>query len=131
MRLVFISDTHNKHDLMKHPIPDGDVLIHTGDFTNCSKISEPSKISKELKQLEKFNQWFGSQMHQHKILIAGNHDRIMEDYLYKKEARECLDKCIYLENEAVVIDNVKFYGSPITPWFYDWAHRNSTHPRTP
>ena len=32
LRLVFLSDTHFTHSQLT--VPDGDVLIHTGDFTH-------------------------------------------------------------------------------------------------
>ena len=33
MRFVCTSDTHNQTDKCNFHIPDGDVLIHAGDFT--------------------------------------------------------------------------------------------------
>ncbi|XP_071491077.1 metallophosphoesterase MPPED2-like [Diadema antillarum] len=41
VRFVCISDTHSLTHRMKEPIPDGDVLIHAGDFT---KISGPQEV---------------------------------------------------------------------------------------
>ncbi|CAJ1445439.1 unnamed protein product, partial [Effrenium voratum] len=35
LRLVVVSDTHNFHHKLK--LPDGDVLIHAGDFTQYGK----------------------------------------------------------------------------------------------
>ena len=32
IRIVLISDTHNRHRTMQ--MPEGDILIHAGDFTN-------------------------------------------------------------------------------------------------
>ena len=32
IRIVLISDTHNKHKMLE--LPEGDILIHAGDFTN-------------------------------------------------------------------------------------------------
>jgi Icc-related predicted phosphoesterase len=37
------------------------------------------------------------------------------------EAHRLLSHCIYLEDDSIVIDGVKFHGSPWQPWFYDWA----------
>ncbi|MEL6848269.1 MAG: metallophosphoesterase, partial [Bacteroidota bacterium] len=31
------------------------------------------------------------------------------------------DSCTYLEDESVEIGGLHIYGSPITPWFFDWA----------
>ena len=63
VRFVCISDTHNKHDALS--LPDGDVLLHAGDF---SGVGSPKEVAA-------FAQWFSSQeKFAHKIVIAGNHD---------------------------------------------------------
>jgi hypothetical protein len=33
VRVVCVSDTHLKTSEMKYPVPDGDILIHAGDFS--------------------------------------------------------------------------------------------------
>ena len=55
------------------------------------------------------------------IVVAGNHD-----FLAQKEpatTKMLLEhpKITYLLDEAVVIKGLTFYGSPWTPWFFDWA----------
>jgi len=56
----------------------------------------------------------------HKIFIAGNHDFGFETHT--EIAEEFKEKgIIYLFDNEVVIDGVKFYGSPWQPEFYDWA----------
>jgi Icc-related predicted phosphoesterase len=62
MKLVCISDTHNQHNRIK--LPDGDVLVHAGDFTNAGTKKEAFD----------FIEWFACQPHQHKVLVHGNHD---------------------------------------------------------
>lgn len=108
--LVCISDTHGLHNSIIEKIPDGDFLIHAGDITNHG----------ELYQLKSFNEWLGNLPHRHKIVIAGNHDFCFEN-LRKEEARKCLTNCHYLENDQLTIEGLKFYGSPIQPWFFNWA----------
>ena len=45
IRIVCISDTHNLTDREDFPdIPDGDILIHTGDFTICGKENDVVKF---------------------------------------------------------------------------------------
>ena len=45
IRIVCISDTHNLTDREDFPdIPDGDILIHTGDFTICGKENDVIKL---------------------------------------------------------------------------------------
>jgi len=120
IRIVCISDTHNEHGGLE--VPDGDILIHAGDFTKNGTLEE----------VVKFNTWLGKLPHQHKIIIAGNHDLVMDQDFYKKswrkwhkkegkqelgdkDPRSLLTDCIYLENEAVDVEGLKFYGSPCSP----------------
>ncbi|WP_417514535.1 metallophosphatase domain-containing protein [Marinobacter sp.] len=108
MRIVCISDTHSKHEEINH-IPYGDVLIHAGDSLGFGSLSN----------LEDFDKWLGTLPHPNKILIAGNHDTCFEDN--PEEARNLVKNAIYLEDSDVVIDGLKFWGSPWTPEFFDWA----------
>jgi 3',5'-cyclic AMP phosphodiesterase CpdA len=64
VRFVCISDTHEKLEELLPKIPDGDVLIHCGDFTNFG----------ETEQILKFNNELGTLPHKYKIVIAGNHE---------------------------------------------------------
>jgi predicted phosphohydrolase len=90
-------------------IPEGDVLIHAGDFMEGGY--NPQEITD-------FSKWFSSFPHKHKILIAGNHDFLME----KQLGRKFLDPSItYLFDSLVKIDRLLFYGSPWTPRFQHWA----------
>lgn len=107
MKLIAISDTHGEHRSLE--IPDGDVLIHAGDLTRHGSLED----------VQEFNDFLGTLPHPHKIVIAGNHD-----FCFEKDRAACeeiLTNCIYLQDQEVVVDGVKFYGSPWQPWFYDWA----------
>lgn len=108
MKLVCISDTHTYHNEIK--VPDGDVLIHAGDITDRGELST----------LFNFMQWIRSLPHKHKIIISGNHDFCFQNN--HDVAKSIIsDGAIYLQDESVVIDGIKFYGTPWQPWFYDWA----------
>jgi len=107
MKLIAISDTHGLHRSLE--IPDGDVLIHAGDLTRHGTLED----------VQEFNDFLGALPHPHKIIIAGNHDFCFEKD--RKACEEILTNCIYLQDEEVIIDGVKFYGSPWQHWFYDWA----------
>ena len=109
MKCVAISDTHGLHGEVEVQVPDGDVLIHAGDSLRCGSLEE----------LEGLNEWFGTLPHAHKILIAGNHDWCFENI--PEEARALVTNAVYLQDEAVTLDGVKFYGAPWQPWFLDWA----------
>ena len=107
-RIVCISDTHGQHKKLK--LPEGDILIHAGDI--CAGRGSRNEV-------EKFNEWLGELNYSHIICIAGNHDFPLVHY--HEEAHEIMSNCIYLKDEEVVIDGIKFYGSPWQPWFHSWA----------
>lgn len=48
VRFVCISDTHEKLEEILPIIPDGDVLIHAGDFTNYGDVGEVIKFNAEI-----------------------------------------------------------------------------------
>ena len=108
MRIVCLSDTHGKHNLIQ--VPDGDILLHAGDFSGRGRLEE----------VKRFLDWFAALPHPHKVFIAGNHDFLAER---QSQLFHSLipDNCIYLENNAVEVAGLKIWGSPITPWFFDWA----------
>lgn len=109
MKLVCISDTHNKHKQI--PIPNGDILIHAGDVTEGGTKREVTD----------FLEWFASQPHEHKIFIAGNHDFYFEKAQEKDIAEIIPQNICYLKNEGITINNIKFWGSPVTPGNGIWA----------
>lgn len=114
MRLVLISDTHGLHS--KLDLPEGDVLVHAGDLTARGKLSELAQASSWLNaQIGKFH---------HVVAIGGNHDFCLEHFMTEK--REDLlgnifGDVIYSRDRSVMIDGVKFYGTPWCPQFNDWA----------
>jgi len=111
-KIAAFSDTHNQHKLVKLPDPDYiDILVFAGDATSRGSLEETIKFVK----------WFGSLPHKHKILVPGNHD-----WLFEKDPgltkKICDDAGVTLLNDSgVTIEGIKFWGSPVTPWFMDWA----------
>lgn len=109
LKIDCISDTHNKHK--KIILPGGDILIHAGDMSGRGQSGE----------ILPFLDWYADQDYSHLILIPGNHD-----FGFEKEparyAQECKDrKIILLNDSAHEIDGIKIWGSPIQPWFHNWA----------
>ncbi len=109
MRLVAISDTHGRHEEIV--LPSGDLLIHAGDL---SMNGTPREISS-------FMEWFEAQDFTHKVFIAGNHD-----FFFERTKAEEVEKVIpkdvhYLQDGAVTIEHYTIWGSPVQPWFFDWA----------
>lgn len=129
VRIVCISDTH----CLNPQVPDGDLLLHTGDMTNNGTFDE----------LQALLDWLKSLPHRHKVVIAGNHDDLLDTaFVDGRPHREMgphdkvpgrtradLDwgDIVYLENSSttVTIDayahkeapkrTLKIFGSPLTP----------------
>ncbi len=102
MRIVLISDTHGRHRELV--VPDGDMLIHAGDFTLNSK---PDWIYRH------FNIWLGELPHRHKIVIPGNHDFLLED----PKERRIITNAVLLVDSGVEVEGIKIWGSPTTPLY--------------
>lgn len=122
IRIVCISDTHNKLPT----IPPGDVLLHAGDLTENGSFDE----------VQDGLMWLSSQPHRHKILVAGNHDVLLDDVFLDKyperrydqtKTKQDLDwgSVIHLQDSTVTLDfavqdqrrvrQVTVFGSPWTP----------------
>ena len=79
MKIVCLSDTHHNYDM---EVPEGDVLVHAGDFSSFGQSIEISQ----------FARWLKEQPHKHKLFIWGNHE--IGPYELEFYYRE------YIENEA-------------------------------
>ena len=136
-KIVLISDTHTKHNQlsttkslrkMDQPLdlPGGDILIHAGDFMSSGYNPMEAVM---------FFKWFDEiDNYDTKILIAGNHDRWIQDE--NEEARRLISDFYptieYLQDENLTLyydgyngdepeENVRIYGSPWQPEFHNWA----------
>ncbi|MBX3460956.1 MAG: metallophosphatase domain-containing protein [Planctomycetes bacterium] len=111
MRLVCISDTHGRHGDLD--LPDGDVLVHSGDFCAHDDVDE----------VRDFSEWLYAQPFEHRVVIAGNHDLLFENAPELAEGilRKACPGVHYLFDSGVEIDGIKFWGSPWQPRFFDWA----------
>ncbi|KAK7046907.1 Ser thr protein phosphatase [Favolaschia claudopus] len=137
-RFVLLSDTHAQ----RCDVPDGDVLLHSGDLTQHGTLQE-LKLTME---------WLYALPHRLKIIIAGNHDSVVHREWYEanwdglflhrskdgpEPAEEVLEllkgpravaaNIVYLQDEQYkfkVWENGKewsVYGSPWSPYWGDWA----------
>lgn len=106
MKLVLMADNHNYYDDIK--VPDGDVLIHAGDYSGMGTIPE----------LVTFNKWLGSLPHVCKIFVPGNHDGLFETD--QPFAMGLLNNAITLIDNEFVWKGIKFYGTPCQPFFNNW-----------
>lgn len=104
VRIVCISDTHNRHGAIE--VPDGDILIHAGDFTNYGKVEDA--IS--------FNEWLGTLPHEVKVVVNGNHE---SNASWKSEIHKLLSNAKVLIDSALTINtpsgkDLVIYGTNFT-----------------
>lgn len=114
IRFVHISDTHHHHKNVH--LPDGEVLLHTGDLVGNYGDRDI------LKHLADFVEWLAKISPKFKLIavIAGNHDTLLDEERYPREAAKAkrffLSKlpsnAVYLENAGVEYQGLKIWGSP-------------------
>jgi Icc-related predicted phosphoesterase len=104
LRLVLLSDTHQLHR-GEVEVPDGDILIHAGDFT---------MFSKSMNAIVDFNQWLGELPHRFKVSVPGNHEFFLES---DPSRHSLLDNATVLINEGIEIHGLRIWGSPVTPLY--------------
>ncbi len=103
MKIVCISDTHNNTP----DVPDGDLLIHSGDATGMGTLEEVCG----------FLEWFTALPHPEKVFVAGNHDFLLQS---DPEA-VVMDGLTYLRDSGATIGGLRLWGSPWQPEFHNWA----------
>ena len=134
MKIVLISDTHNRHENIYVFKPgdsvsnqetlnnitggvylpeDADMVIHSGDVSMGGTDYE----------VDKFLKWYSCLPYRYKILVPGNHDKVFD--FQRGIAQEILQKypdIIYLESSEIIIEGIKIYGEPRQPTFgFNWA----------
>lgn len=112
MKIVFISDTHTRHDFA---IPEGDLLVHCGDLTFTGAAVD---LVREAKWLQGIKIGHGFQ---EVVIIAGNHDWLAEQNPGLTKSIFTEHSCLYLHHEPAEIEGIKFFGSGYTPFFMNWA----------
>ncbi len=110
-RIIAISDTHGV-DRMAVTIPDGDILLHAGDFSSYGHSNDTKYFLK----------WFGALPHKSKVLVAGNHDRMafLEPKRFSDLFKQHVPGGHYLEDSEVTVDGLTIWGAPWTPTFMNW-----------
>ncbi len=118
MRLVFVSDTHNQQNRLQEKLPPCDILVHTGDFTMDGTERETWA----------FINWLANGYEEqiparHIVFIAGNHDFYCERHKDRfREMLKVLPSTVhYLYRESIVVEGLKFYGSPLQKDLKHWA----------
>lgn len=124
IRVTQFSDSHGKHDLIqskysgKNDLPGGNLLLVAGDISNVGRTGE----------IYQFLEWFDEiNNYDEKIFIAGNHDFGFEKFRPEidNDIAEKFPSVKYLMDNSVIVNvdghDVKIYGSPWQPEFYNWA----------
>lgn len=113
MRLVITSDTHFAFDSTL--IPDGDVFIHCGDLMYTGYQDEWPAVIESLAALP----------HNKKIVIPGNHDFHIQNYLGIAKAqlrRQANVKLLDDENPITKLPNgMQVFGVPFVTGLGGWA----------
>lgn len=123
MRLCVLSDTHGQHELFTPRIPACDVLFHCGDIMTEDRGNKCADGgSGALARLEDFGSWLASLPCGVAVLIAGNHDAILED-LGPARVREALRrgadradplaKVLYLADDCAAPRGLRVFGTPL------------------
>ena len=98
------SDTHGMYRRLSIPA-DSDILICAGDA--CEGFSAES--------LKDFFEWYRAIPAKLRIFVPGNHDRIFN--LEPTRARNLVPGgIVFLENEGMEYDGIKFYSVPARPY---------------
>jgi Icc-related predicted phosphoesterase len=146
LKITHISDTHNKHKQLDGLLPGGDLLIHSGDISSLGRKREVEGFIKWFNGIEGYtNKIFIAGNHD----MSFDSEKLMQDKIdYFDGKRSVWDtegnthipaegkpdwliellesgldnNVFYLENSFVLIDDIKIWGSPISPSFgYGWA----------
>lgn len=98
------SDTHGMYRRLSIPA-DADILISAGDA--CEGFNPAD--------LQDFFAWYTSIPTKLRIFVPGNHDRIFNQE--PTRARNLIPGgVVYLENEGLEFDGIKFYSIPARPY---------------
>ena len=114
VRFVHISDTHHHHKNVY--LPPGEVLLHTGDLVGNYGDRDI------FKHLADFVEWLFkiSERFRLIVVIAGNHDTLLDEKRYPRDAARAKKpfleslpgNVVYLENTLVEYQGLKIWGSP-------------------
>lgn len=99
MRILHLSDTHGHHHELG-PLPEADMVVHTGDFT-CKGTFDEARD---------FVAWLAALPCRHKVFICGNHDFCMAGH---DNALPLPEGVTYLCHSAAEIEGLHFYGVPM------------------
>lgn len=122
MKLALASDIHGLW--RKIDWPKADVLCLAGDILHNYEYGRGCSVecARQVIEIEDLIKYLKDK-YAHLVLVAGNHDWAWyRHHSHEQAVNACnMEGVHYLQDSSVVIDGVKFYGSPWQPYFYDWA----------
>lgn len=110
LRLIVISDTHDRHFLLED-LPPCDILIHCGDILMKGRRASEQYA---LQKYQEFNEWIGRQPARHKLVIAGNHDYHLELWPAEFVRSSVLTHARYVCNEGLEVEGLRIFASPLS-----------------
>ena len=111
MRVALLADLHGHLP----EVPECDLLLLAGDL--CPAVDHgPARQGEWLGGA--FRAWLEAAPAREIVGIAGNHDFVFER---QPELVPSDLPWTYLQDAATEVAGLKIWGSPWTPWFFDWA----------
>ena len=113
-KIVAFSDLHGQYSkkltglFNSHP---ADILLFAGDLQKNS-----------FDDGKEFLQWLDKLPYEHKVLTFGNHDC---NYIYMLEQAKHYNNIHFLFNQSIVLQGIKFFGSPNSRIFGSWSFMNT------
>lgn len=139
MKIACASDIHGMIGRAKFAWPKADVLVLAGDI--CPNLSRHRRSDAFMQGMwledtfaPAMSTFLMRGMYDHIVMIPGNHDFVFQHE--EEKARKVLKKIPppttgttfhLLINETAIVDGKVFWGSPWTPWFWDWAFNFPDH----
>ncbi len=103
MRVIITSDTHGQHEQLG--VLEADLLLHCGDLCGGMRRGED--------ELARLDAWFARQRVSQILVVGGNNDAAVQTRI--REGRPVFRHALALQDQGVVFDGIRFYGSPWVP----------------
>ncbi|MDR2086493.1 MAG: metallophosphoesterase [Dysgonamonadaceae bacterium] len=109
-KLFALADTHGRHRQITVP-GDVDTVIFAGDACEAG----------DHLQLTDFFAWFAALPAGNKLFVPGNHDLPFE---FAPDFAKSMvpQNVIFLEDDGVTLDGVRFYSLPVRPWMHNESY---------
>jgi Icc-related predicted phosphoesterase len=116
MRCHYLSDLHLESQDFRGTLPRGDVLIIAGDLCHAIALDPAQAVPHRAKQRDRVQRFISeaTSAFRHVLLVPGNHEHY--DGVFEDTAallRLHLPGVTVLDNEAVEIDGVRFFGATL------------------